>query len=48
MNTKVQAVLATLIVFTVAYISIMGIAGDGWYHDAYCFGRVDALDPWCP
>lgn len=21
---------------------------DGWYHDAYCFGKIDKFDPWCP
>lgn len=39
--------LALLVTFMV--LSTYAIAStDGWYHDLYCWGKIDNLDPWCP
>jgi hypothetical protein len=32
----------------VMFLANLAILSTDVGHDAYCWGRIDAIDPWCP
>jgi hypothetical protein len=40
-------VLFVLVLVLLALASHTALTSDGWYHDTYCWGKIDAIDPYC-
>ncbi len=50
MNRHKQLLQLVVLIIVVAALGVMShraLMSDGWYHDVYCFGKIDSLDFYC-